>query len=132
MKTPKPNANQWFAIALILALCYNGYIHATHPAYTYYKENVQALRREFIAFRNLVQSDFVPAVSNGFINLAHVSISNQVELIRRDFKYSSVPFSSQSSTNTFNKIPFLRFHSPCHISGRDYVFLGSTMFGVGE
>ena len=125
MMPPKLNFNQCLAIVLIGALCYNGYIHYTHPAYTYYKENIAALRREFVDFRNLVTSDFVPAVSNGFLNVASLTISNQLNLAR-----SSTPH--QLSTNSVSRIPYIKFHSPCTMSGRSYVYLGQTMYSVGD
>lgn len=69
----KPNANQIIAVVLMAIVLHNSYLHYTHPAYTYYRENVQQFRADYNAFRKQVIEDFVPAITNVSIRLASAS-----------------------------------------------------------
>lgn len=56
-------------IIFLLAIIVNTFSHFFHPSYKYYKENVEKLKNEFIAFKDQVVLEIVPSINTVNTNL---------------------------------------------------------------
>ena len=64
-----------FLIAFIVAISLNTAIHFFHPAYKYYRENVELLRKDFVAFKDRVVFEMVPTINSINTNLTYAALS---------------------------------------------------------
>lgn len=120
--------NQLLVIALILALVVNTVTHFTHPAYSFYRDNMDALYSRQSEFEDKVKSEFIPAFEK--------LITNQVNVIRSPSSLisptvsPSVPLSDNLIQSRkiaydyflYNGSPCFRYHGWCY-------FVGSFFYG---
>lgn len=64
------NKKIYFVLILfLLAIIVNTFSHFFHPSYRYYKENIEKLKNEFIAFKDQVVLEIVPSINTVNTNL---------------------------------------------------------------
>ena len=124
------------AVLLIVALLVNGILHYTHPAYRYYREQLQNLRVEYTgkvdAFKEEVQRDILPrwldTVSNVVVRSSAREMLSRLPLRTRD-GVSIVP--SAPSVPSLSSLPFgnARFFI---VDGRFGVEWQGSSFYVGD
>lgn len=73
MRIPRLSKNQLLQVVLILALVFNALVHLSSPAYRYYKENFENVRKSFRDFETKVKVDFVPSIFEMITNRVSAS-----------------------------------------------------------
>ena len=56
-------------IILICVIVVQSVMTLTHPAYRYYRTQAQSLRDDYLRFERQVRDDFVPVITNFFLNV---------------------------------------------------------------
>lgn len=74
----------------IFAICLNTVVHFCHPSYKYYKENIDKLKSQFIAFKDSVVLEIVPSINTVNTNLTYNILtryeSNLIFRLNENFK----------------------------------------------
>lgn len=75
------SGNHLFLIFVIIAISYNTYIHSTHSAYKYYKDNIRRLEEDLKAYRALINKDILFRLS---------TLTNFLPSVNRPYQYTQV------------------------------------------
>ena len=65
-------------IILICVIVVQSVMTLTHPAYRYYRSQVQNLRNDYLKFEKQVRDDFVPAITNFVKNVPRGTLTDNV------------------------------------------------------
>ena len=65
-------------IILICVIVLQAVMILTHPAYRYYRTQVQSLRDDYLRFERQVREDFVPAITNFVQNVPRGTLTDNV------------------------------------------------------
>ena len=65
-------------IILICVIVLQAFMILTHPAYRYYRQQVQSLRNDYLRFERQVRDDFVPAITNFVQNVPRGTLTDNV------------------------------------------------------
>ena len=65
-------------IILICVIVLQAVMTLTHPAYRYYRQQVQSLRNDYLRFERQVRDDFVPAITNFVQNVPRGTLTDNV------------------------------------------------------
>ena len=135
-------------IILIFVIVVQSVMTLTHPAYRYYRSQVQNLRNDYLRFEKQVRDDFVPAITNFVKNVPRGTITkneitkneitkNEItkDVITRDVNTENVI--TKDVIIPIEKPPFTELNtSPFSINDKIgfsyngfYYFVGDTFLG---
>ena len=86
----KKNKIYLFLFVFLAAIILNTAVHFFHPTFKYYRENIQNLKNEFIAFKDSVVLEIVPSINtvntNLTFNILRQYESNLISRINENLK----------------------------------------------
>ena len=130
-------------IILICVIFFQSVMILTHPAYRYYRTQVQSLRDDYLRFERQVRDDFVPAITNFVQTVPRGTHTENVNTKNVNTKNVNTENVNTENVNTKNvnipidKPPFTELQtSPFSINDKKgfsfngfYYFEGDTFMG---
>ena len=130
-------------IILICVIVLQSVMTLTHPAYRYYRTQVQSLRDDYLRFERQVRDDFVPAITNFVQNVPRGTLTDNVNTQNVNTENVNTQNVNTENVNTENvnvpieKPPFTELNtSPFSINDKIgfsfngfYYFVGDSIMG---
>ena len=115
-------------IILIFVIVVQSVMTLTHPAYRYYRSQVQNLRNDYLRFEKQVRDDFVPAITNFVKNVPRGTITKN-EITKNEItKDVIIPIEKPPFTE-LNTSPFSINDKIGFSYNGFYYFVGDTFLG---
>lgn len=117
--------NHIFLAVFFLGICYNTYIHKTHRAYQYYRDNIQRLESDLKQYRDIINRDILTRLS---------ALTNIVPLISRSpLQYVTDEQDPEAVyTVSPSNYPSFKFDSYFESGKKQFARSGIKYFSVGD
>lgn len=134
------NKKIYFVLILfLLAIIVNTCSHFFHPSYRYYRENIDKLKTEFVAFKDQVVLEIVPSINTVNTNLTF-NILTQYEsnlIIRINENLKKFPIESKNEnisiiTESQPKEIYVDDYHYSEVNNIKYVRLYGDHFRIGD
>lgn len=124
------NWNYIFLGFVFLAIIYNSIVHIRHPAYRYYKSQIEILKKDLIDYRRRINIEIIGRLTQ-LTNI--VTRSSSILPDGSDFKFAgNIPFNDNDNSTISTNYPSFSFDHFSEVSDRPYVSSGAKYYTIGD